>query len=261
MTVQRPRCSAAGPRYAIIAAAVLSVLACPHAVLAQALDIDQPEITKGDRELKTVNVLNGRYRLGTAGLARSSHELSASYSPSDWFKITAHLDIENVIADGWRLDHGAIETQFKLIEAGKSGGLGLGWFTSVQLSTDALSTNSLIFGPIVKLSAGKASLTFNPYLEHTFGRNSGPGLNLLYGWEGRLGLTKGVAVGLQSFGKIASIGDAPPWHEQDHRVGPALFLEWEAGADRTIALDMAVLAGLTEASPDVSLKANLGMTF
>lgn len=261
MTVQRPRSTASRSRYAVIAAAVLSALACPDAALAQALDIDQPEITKGEHEVKSVNVINGRYRPGSAGLPRSSHELSATYSPTDWFKVTAHLDAENVLADGWRLDHAAIETQFKLIEDGKSGGLGLGWFTNLQVSTDTLSTNSLIFGPIVKLSGGRVSVTFNPYLEHTFGRNSGRGPNLVYGWEGRLGLQKGFAVGLQSFGKIENIGDAPPWREQDHRVGPALFLEWEAGADRSIALDMAVLAGLTDAAPNVSLKFNLGTTF
>jgi Transposase IS116/IS110/IS902 family len=132
-----------------------SVLSQP--VQAQALDIDQPEITKGEREVRSVNVANGGFPAGSGGMPRTSHELSTSYSPTGWMKLGAHFDIENVIDEGWRLDHGAIELQFELLTAEASGGIALGWTTKVQISTDDASTNSLIFGPIVKFSSKAAS--------------------------------------------------------------------------------------------------------
>ena len=245
----------------VVAALLPAIVAWPHSAHAQALDIDQPEITQGEREVKSVNVLNGRYPPGTAGVPRNSHELNTAYSPTDWFKVTAHVDLENMLVEGWRADHVGFETQFKLIEAGKSGGFALGWFSSVQLSTDPLSTNSLFFGPIIKFSSQRVALTVNTYLEDQFGRNSTPSMNFYYAWQGRLEVSKGIAIGVESFGKIDNLSDASPWREQDHRIGPALFLSWERREGRNVALDLSLLAGLTEAAPDLSLKANLATTF
>jgi hypothetical protein len=236
-----------------------SVLSQP--VQAQALDIDQPEITKGEREVRSVNVANGGFPAGSGGMPRTSHELSTSYSPTGWMKLGAHFDIENVIDEGWRLDHGAIELQFELLTAEASGGIALGWTTNVQISTDDASTNSLIFGPIVKFSSKAASLTLNPYFEDTFGRNDSPGLAALYGWQGRLEVRQGLAIGIEGYGKIDDIADPPPVNEQDHRVGPAVYLWTEVAPQRTASLDAALLFGLTEAAPATSFKFNFGMTF
>lgn len=248
-------------RLALFLGSIGLALTLSEPVQAQALDIDQPEITKGEREVRSVNVVNGGLSAASGGMSRTSHEMSTSYSPSDWIKLGAHFDVENVTNEGWLLDHGAIELQFELLTAGASGGIALGWVTYVQISTDDASTNSLIFGPILKFSSKAASFTLNSYLEDTFGRNDESGLAVLYGWQGRLDVREGIAVGIEGYGKIDNIADPPPLNEQDHRIGPAVYIWSEIDPGRTISLDTALVFGLTNVAPDASLKFNLGTTF
>ena len=236
-------------------------LILPQSAHAQALDIDQPEITKGEREVRSVNVMNAGFPSASGGMSRTSHEVSTSYSPADWMKLGVHVDAENAIDEGWRLDHGAIELQFELLKAGASGGLALGWATYLQISSDDASTNSLIFGPIVKFSSKAASFTLNSYFEDTFGRNDVSGLASLYGWQWRREVRECLAVGVEGYGKIEDIADPPPISEQDHRIGPAVYLWSEVAEHRTLSLDTALLFGLTEGAPSASLKFNFGMTF
>lgn len=242
---------------ALCCAAVLSA----RTAHAQALDIDHPEITRGEREVRSINVVNDPFSSVPAGASRSSHELGAYYSPADWLKLGVHADIENVSGENWLVDHVAIESQFELLTAGEAGGLALGWSTFVQFSTDAASTNSLIFGPIVKYSWKDATVTANAYFEDTFGRNDTPGLALLYGWQARRQLREGLAIGIEGFGEIENLGDAPPVSEQDHRIGPGVFLSSKIAENHTLLLDVGVLFGLTESSPGTSLKVNFGATF
>lgn len=228
---------------------------------AQALDIDAPEIEKGEREVRLVNIANSGWRRGSTGEPRSSHELSTAYSPVDWFKLIAHIDAENLIGGQVIADHIGMESFVSLRKAGEDGGLALTWYTGAMISTDDLATNALVFGPIIKVSSAKAALTLNPYLEDTFGRNSGPGLNFAYGWQARYELSEQVAIGLEGFGKIEDIGNAAPTNSQDHRIGPAIFLSWDLADKRKLGIDLGVYAGLTDATPDVTFKLNSGVVF
>ena len=230
-------------------------------VQAQAMDIDGPEITARETELKSVNTINGRYPRGTTGVPRSSHELGVAYAPTDWVKLNLVLGIENLVDTGWQADSIIFKTQFSLLKAPESGGLALGWATAVSAGLPDDATNSVVFGPILKVSSGKASVTVNPYLEKTFGRNHDDGIAFTYGWQGKLEVREGFSVGIEGFGTVDNIGDAPPLKDQDHRIGPVLYFAWDAGQGRAVQFDIGVLAGVTDAAPDVSVKANIGTTF
>lgn len=225
---------------------------------AQALDIDSPDFAAGEREMKSVNVFNRR----GIDAARSSHEISAAYAPLDWLKLAAHFDVEHILSGDWQADHGALELQLKLLEAGAEGGLSIGWFSSVQVSTHGDTTNSLVFGPIAKLEAGAAALTVNTYLVDTFGRNREPGLALQYGWQARAELGGGIAVGIEGFGTLDDIGDAGPVELQDHRIGPSFYATHPlALPGQVIAIETALLFGLTEAAPTTALKISAALNF
>ena len=249
-----------GLRAAVLALGTI-VLLPPERADAQALDIDAPEIKAGEREIRSINILNRGYRPRSAGNPRSSHEIDLGYSPVDWFKSIVHLDIENLIGEGAIADHIGLESFVALRKAGDKGGLALTWYTGLMISTDELSTNSLVFGPIFKLSQGKGSVTLNSYFDHTFGHNSTPGVNLAYALQAKYELNERVAIGVEGFGRIENLGSAPVRDEQDHRVGPGVFLSWDGEGGRGYGLDLGLLAGLTDAAPDVTLKVNFGTTF
>lgn len=238
-----------------------AALMAAEGACAQALDIDGADIEKGEREVRIVNIVNGGWRRAADGEPRSSHELSAAYSPSDWLKAIVHVDVENVIGEGAFADHVGFETLIALRKAEDTRGIALTWYTGLMVSTDGRSTNSRVFGPVLKFAEGPTALTLNTYLEDTFGRNDDPGRNGLYGWQLRHELNDSLALGLEGFGKIENLGSATSWNEQDHRAGPALFLSWDAGHGRRIGLDLGVYAGLTDAAPDITFKLNSGVTF
>lgn len=266
--IQRPGPSKVRRRVAQLAAAAFAVagaaLASSGVARSQALDITQPEVTKGESELRSVNVFNGHYGRDPAGFPRSTHELSYSTSPTDWINVTLHLELDDVHVDGWRADHIGFESVIPLLRTTEAaGGLAVSWYTTVQVSTDQLSTNSLVFGPIAKLSTpgGKGWLTINPNFEDQFGRNAGPGLNILYGWQARWRLDENLAIGVDGFGKVPDFTHSPLVQDQDHRIGPAVATQFKVAGDRTITVDTALLVGLTETSPELSLKFNVGAPF
>jgi hypothetical protein len=119
----------------------------------------------------------------------------------------------------------------------------------------------LIFGPIIKFSSKSVSLTPNSYFEDTFGRNDVSGLAAIYGWQGRMELGEGVAAGVEGYGKIDDVSAPPPVSQQDHRIGPAVYIWSQIDPERTISADVALLFGLTDVSPNTSLKFNFGVTF
>lgn len=249
-------------RRALRVAGLLTILTLPTSLAtAQVIDIDGPEIKQGEREVKLLNTINGRYRAGATGNPRSSHELNAGYSPLDYFKLSAHIDFENVAGEDFRVEHATAKSFIELLEAGDKGGLGLGWHTALQGGIHRGATNSVVFGPIIKVGAESFAVSLNPYVEKTFGRNHEPGVAFIYGWQAKIDIREGFAIGVEGVGRVDDIGNAPPWSEQDHRIGPALFFEWPVGGSRSVLLDVAALAGLTEATPTASLKLNVGTKF
>lgn len=245
---------------AFLAALVLATVASSDEAGAQALDIDDTGMTKGQWEIKAVNLVNAGFPRGTVGASRSSHEQLVGYGFTDRFKAALHADFEGIVRDGLRPDHVALETQVALLDA-ETGGVGLDWFTSVQAVTHEDATNSLFFGPIVRLQQGKLSATFNPYFERTFGQNSTPGINLNYGWRVMRELEGGYAIALEGYGRIPDLANAPDLAEQDHRLGGALYKTIEVSKGSELAITLGALAGLTRDTPDVSTRLAVGLTF
>ncbi len=256
-----PRTLVVGVVVSALLAALLAIAAGATAARAQALDADDPDIDGGQTGAKSVNVFNPRLPATGAGHPRNAHMLQIEHAPADWLKLNAHIEIQRTDADGWLADHVALGALLGLRKTPQAGGIGLAWSTTLQLSADATTTNALVFGPVIKASAGDTALILNSFLEKTFGRNAEPGIAFTYGWQARHRLREGLAIGIEGFGTVDNIANAPPIAEQDHRIGPAVFFEWQGAESRTTTLDLGILAGITDAAPDLSLKATLGTSF
>lgn len=169
------------------------------------------------------------------------------------------LKLEAPGDDDFRIAKSAVENILVIRRLPQEGGIGLGWFASVEVSTDHATTNSTLFGPIVVLQSGKLSFAANPFFEKTFGRNRVEGIALNYGWNAKYQLNESLAIGVEAFGLIENLGAPPPISEQEHRIGPALFTTIKLTNDLTITPDVGLFFGLTEATPDLTLKFNVGI--
>jgi len=239
-----------------ISAAVLA----PPGATAQTFDIKQLDVKQGSLEAGLDNTVQSNPR-GGSDSDRSAHDLSLDYGLRDWWRLSGVLKLEKPEDNEFRVSRTAVENIFVLraLNDKLARDLGFGWFTSVEASVHAETTNSLIFGPIVTLKSDKLSFTVNPFLEKTFGRNRDDGIALNYGWSLKYEVRNGLAIGVEGFGVVDDLGNSPGWSAQEHRVGPVIFTEIALSKDFKISPDVGLLFGLTRGTPDVALKLNVGV--
>ena len=140
---------------------------------------------------------------------------------SSAWRLSGVLKLESPIIEDFRLARASVENIWVLRQVPKDGGVG--WFTSVEASTDVATTNSSQFGPIIQIEADKLSFTGNPLFAKTFGCNRVEAIALNYGWNIKYKLNDSLSVGVEGFGLIAPLGEHQPRAEQQHRFGPTLF--------------------------------------
>ena len=244
-------------RCAVHALSLIALTALPASALAQTFDVKGLDVTQGSLELGLDNTQH-------TGITRrddnrSVHEQSLDYGVTDAWRLSGVLKMENPVAEDFRIARTSVENIWVLRPVPKDGGAGFGWFTSLEVSTDPETTNSSLFGPIITLERGKLSWTGNPFFEKTFGRNRDEGLAFNYGWNAKYKIDERLSVGVEGFGLIENLGNSPPLSEQEHRIGPALFASIDLGEGRTITPDIGVFFGLTEATPKLTFKLNVGV--
>jgi hypothetical protein len=225
--------------------------------LAQTFDIKQLDVKGGSLEAASDNTVQGGVRRRDDN--RTAHELSLDYGVSDDWRLSGVFKFEKPLEVDFRFARTSVENIWVFRPVPKAGGLGLGWFTTVEVATDRATTNASQFGPIITLKDDKLAFTANPFFEKTFGRNRTEGIALTYGWNLKYTLNDSLAIGVEGFGEIENLGDPASLAEQHHRLGPALFATIKLGEHLTITPDVGLFFGLTEATPSLTLKLNVGV--
>lgn len=252
-----PRCRP-GAATAAALAAMATATACSHGTLAQTFDVKPPEVKGGYLELGLDNTIQSR----RPGDNRSAHDQSLDWGVTDWWRLSGVVALESPVDGEFRVARTVVENLFVLGKLGASQArpeVGFGWFTAVEISTHPDTTNALIFGPIISVKRDQLSLTLNPFLEKTFGLNRVEGVALAYGWQAKYEVRPDFAIGIEGFGLIENLGDARGWEQQQHRIGPVVYAEIALTKDLKITPDIGVLFGLTDATPDVTFKFNIGV--
>ena len=249
-----------GANLPVAAAVVVLNLGVSTPLAAQTFDVKQLEVKKGELELGLDNTFHkGVPHDRGSDVNRRANEQSLDYGLRDWWRISGVLKFEKPEEDEQRLARFAVENLFVLRPIPEPGGFGLGWFQSLEASTHRDTTNATLFGPIFAYKAHKLTLSANPFFEKTFGRNHIDGVALSYGWQIKYDIRDGLAVGVEGYGLVENIAHAPPWQDQEHRIGPVVYTELALGPDVKIAPDFGLLFGMTRATPDVAEKLNIGI--
>lgn len=238
-------------------AAAAGVIAATPGVRAQ--NINEPEVEQGQTKLETFSVFRSGLNNGAAGDTRELHNLNYYRGLTDVWLIKGFLVLERPAHDDYEATAAVLENTFEILNAKKTGGFGLAWFTGISVGIGEEETNAVIFGPIVRLGAGPTSLILNPSLERTFGRNHEEGVAFVYGWQVKHEMRKGFWLGIEGFGKLPDIGGSGGLEE--HQIGPLLTFEWEVADKRTLTFETGVLFGMTEATADRALKFQITYTY
>jgi hypothetical protein len=228
------------------------------------------------------------------GRVRAAHEIALHAGVTDFWMTKLALGLEKEAGGDYAATTIASENVFRFGPA-RPDMVDFAWFTSISASIEGDSPHAFAFGPIISLDRGPVTLVLNPFFEKTFGRNREDGIAFSYGWRATYELSERLHVGLEGYGEIDNIGNAPPGTEQVHRVGPVLYIghlhgaakhaprnhethasanerdheahprltQGDIGGSRDMEwhAEIGILFGITEATPDAALKLNIGADF
>ena len=101
---------------------------------------------------------------------------------------------------------------------------------------------------------------FNPLLEKQVGGDGPRQLALGYQWQVKGMVARGVELGAQGFGSVGTWNHWSTASQQEHRLGPAIFLKTNAFGG-PIRFDAAWLVGVGTGSPRNTLRLRLEHEF
>lgn len=262
-------------RFALIAG--LALCQTPTLAGAQVFEVIHPDVVKGGFELE---VLNGVTLSGVEDEdERSAHEIAIAYSPFSFWKTTFAIEIANPSGENADVEGYEWENVFLLPFGSHGGGhdhdhddegsglsLGaVGLFVALEVPDEGgFDEGALEVGPIVEFEIGPVETIANFFVEIPFEDGEDPGFSYALSAAVPVGAFASgeIAAGFEAFGGVeGAFGDATPFDDNSHVIGPALYSEFDIGQGRTLEPRLAFLVGLTEESPDAVLSFNVELKF
>ncbi len=252
-------------------ALISAFFACPAS--AQVFEVVHPEVEKGAFELEALNgvVLSDR----ETGEERSAHEFALGYAPTSFWMPKLALELANPEGEDVVVEAFEFENIFLLFQGGGDGhdhahghdhadGAGryaLGFYGKLEVPNEGgIDDGAVVFGPLGEVSLGPVGLIGNFFVEVPFAEDSDPGL--AYALQASTPVADSLELGFEAHGSVEqAFGDAPDLSEQEHVVGPAVYSAVDLGDGRLLEPRAALLFGVTEAAPDVTLSLNLELKF
>lgn len=190
-------------------------------------------------------------------------ELNRNVAITEMFKGGIKAGFDGPMGDEMRLTAASVETQLALGGLGRS--MSWGWYTGVDMKMQGDTGNAVAAGPQFKLGDDKLAFTLNPKLAHGFGGHGGSDLAFAYSAGLKGELTKGMALGIEAFGTTSDVAPVPgaALHTQRSRalyVGLGLAPQPMGDASK-FSLEVGALAGMTEATPDLTGRIKAAVTW
>src|SRR5262245_47140011 len=113
---------------------VIAVVLVPSLASAQTFDVKQLDVKKGALELGLDNTAQAG--ISRPHTNRSAHDQGLDYGVTDWWRLSGVIKLENPQGDEVRIARTAVENIFVLRAVPRDGGIGLGWSSSIEASTD-----------------------------------------------------------------------------------------------------------------------------
>ena len=235
---------------------------------AQVFEVIHPEVEKGGWEVEALNgvVLDDV----EDDEEKSVHEFAVGFGFTDFWKSTIAVEVAN--PEGADPIVEAFEWENVLLLASAPvhhdedgdghghGSFGFGVYTALEIPKEVgIEEGAVSVGPIFETELGPVSVIGNLFVEVPF--EDGVDAGLAYAAQASVPVSEHLAVGFEAHGDVEeAFGDAPSFDEQSHFIGPALFFETEI-AGLVLEPRVAVLFGLTDATPDAVLSFNLELKF
>ena len=281
-------------RIAIVGAFVICAAIQSAPAHAQ-FSISSPKVEKGELEVETHGSVQSGFPAADDDEAeknvRFGTEVEVGYGITDFWKAELGFSFQKPEDGGLEASSIELENTFQLATIERWNAT-IGLLASVSLGIGgADEPNAFEFGPLIQFGDEKTgSLILNGIFEKTFGDNREDGVGFEYAAQVKVPVREKVALGIEAFGEIEDIGNAPSFNETELRIGPMLYLSFgdkdddddkphhkkkgkrgddddddkglKAGAkEPEIEVGAGVLFGATDATPDVTFKWDVEVSF
>jgi hypothetical protein len=206
-----------------------------------------------------------------------SHEFEAQYSLTDSWLFSLTLGADQPDGEDIGVNAVEFEAQYQLIKR-QGDGIALaiqGGYEKAINHGDEQNADEIGFGPIVELAKGPRLMTVNPLFTDQVGDNRHTdSLGFGYGWRAEYDFAKHWGLGVEMFGEIEDLANDGSFDDQNHSIGPTLFLNLGGDADegdenkarsegdakfsgapqKAFSMNVGVQFGLTDVTSDAALK-------
>lgn len=142
---------------------------------------------------------------------------------------------------------------FQLTERGEYF-IDLGLFTELKFPDEHHDANKLEIGPMLQKEIGAATYNLNLIWVRDYGRQADHVTEFEYAFQARVKGDPMLEYGVQALGELGEWSDMKAAGDQEHKIGPAVFGTVKANGNNKISYDGALLFGLTDDTPDATLR-------
>ncbi|MEI8299133.1 MAG: FTR1 family protein [Pseudomonadota bacterium] len=254
-TAGTPGARPAWRRPLLAAVLLLVAFAVPQRASA-ALSIYSPVVEAGERaiELRSQRELDSKSDANGA----EEHKLEIEYAPTDWWRAEGLVTIQREPAGGRRVSEYSFENVFALAPQGRYwADVGLLAEYAHGVGTDG--HDAIELGLLAETAWQRTVLTVNLTAEQSL--TGGSRAELAYAARLRWRGNEHAEPGIEIHGELGTIGQSGSLRAHPHQAGPALLGRWRLESRRAFRYEVALLFGMTGASPDATGRLQLEYEF
>lgn len=227
----------------------IALAASTSAIAGPANKVYRPMVEKGETEFE----FRGGYRDFGGSADEYATVFDFGYGVTDRWQTELVVEYSGVTGQGGRLEAMEWENVLVLTEQGK-------YWADVGLlveyeHTFADGPDELKVGGLFMKEIGPTIANLNLILEREVGPGAGNDTGLDYAWEVKWRGHEALEWGVQGFGGLGKLGDLG--QDAQHSIGPALFGVKRLASGNKLAYDAAVLAGVNNNAPDMTVRFEL----
>jgi hypothetical protein len=177
------------------------------------------------------------------------HVFLIEYGVTDWWKTEIVGRLNEKAEGSLRYDSTGWENIFQLTEQGKYW-LDVGLYLEYKLKDENNAPDIFEAKLLLEKPVQGFLNTLNLIIEQELGSDGDDDLEFEYAWRTRKEIGHHMKLGVEAFGKLGELRDIKSLEDQEHRIGPVFYHEFELGHDLEVEYNIGWLFGLTDESPD-----------
>lgn len=253
MTAERTIAAGPGARAAragLLGAAVAALLLAPQGAVAHH-KVYSPHVTKGEFALEN----RGHVTEDDDGSKDDAqrHIFEVEYSFTEWWHSAFFADLRKRAGGPLRYDNTSWENIFELSEPG-AWWVDVGAYLEYKWARADDDPDKIEAKLLLEKTVDAFRNRFNFTFEEELGSEGDDSFELKYAWQTKWKTATPIQAGFEAFGELGQIREVKPLEDQEHQIGPVAWWEMETGARSKVEIQLGWLFGLTDETPDHTLK-------